>query len=136
MCLAVYIAHSSPLPSKSWNEKSPGIFIKELNANDRAIKDKFSLDYVYYLGSDEGCGCGFAYTERMAPAEDKARRAQNYRDLAKYLTENNIRGQLEFFACWEGDQEKGQVSVEQIEKVNLETPNIEFSEQKKFQLNL
>lgn len=136
MCLAVYIAHSQPLPSKPWDESNPSIFIKELNEQDRLIQDKFTLKHIYYLGSHEGCGCGFAYAERLAPEEDKLRRAQNYRELAAYLTEHKISGWLEFFACWEGEQEKGPASVEQIEKTNLEEPNIEFSEQKKYWLKL
>jgi hypothetical protein len=56
MCLAVYIAASSELPDIPWNRESPAFHLSQVSA-ENVVRKQFSLPYVFYAGSHEGCGC-------------------------------------------------------------------------------
>jgi hypothetical protein len=83
MCLAVYLASDKPLPLIEWNEKEPSFYVGELTKSDKSVKIQFEFPYIYYIGSDEGCGCGFFKKGRES--DELFRAEENYSKLASYL---------------------------------------------------
>ncbi len=59
MCLAVYIGTDEELPLSAWVEDQTLVCFSALNEKDFPVRKHFSSKNVYYVGSDEGCGCGF-----------------------------------------------------------------------------
>jgi hypothetical protein len=116
MCLAVYIASPSPLPLVAWHEETPAFYVQEVEAADR-VRAHFAWPNVYYAGSHEGCGCGFAYNqmpEHLQEADDEARRRASVAALREDVTKATAPGPVQLFACWEGEQsfpEKDRVTV-------------------------
>ena len=108
MCLAVYLAADEEPPLVPWDETHPGFHVVALAGEpDESARRQFSKRYVVYLGSHEGCGCGFDYgqdPEAVEPEEDEASR-RSVSALVDYLKPLLARlGTLELFSCWEGDQ--------------------------------
>jgi hypothetical protein len=62
---------------------------------------------VYYVGSHEGCGCGFQYGEHegfedeaeLAPNRESRRRLVEFLSLAL-----QHQATVEVYACWNGDE--------------------------------
>ena len=61
MCMMIYIASDRPLPLIDWQDEFPAFHVRELREEEMAVRTHFKKPYVYYAGSHEGCGCGFAY---------------------------------------------------------------------------
>jgi hypothetical protein len=66
MCYAVFIATSTP--------KQTGEFIADVTKlylqlpdmeQTEALQSKFTLPYIYYVGSDTGCSCGFEFHSEL-----------------------------------------------------------------------
>jgi hypothetical protein len=64
MCMVVYLAADAPLPLISWDAQAPAFHVKALGSRDDPVRARFSKPHVYYVGSHEGCGCGFGYGQR------------------------------------------------------------------------
>ncbi len=62
MCLMVWIGTEvpiQPLPAHAEPDPITEYFCIEPVAGDAAIRDRFSSTYTTYVGSHQGCGCGF-----------------------------------------------------------------------------
>ena len=109
MCLMVYIASTHPLPLIPWNEHAPAFHVAELLEIYQSVCSQFTHPLVYYVGSHEGCGCGFDYAEWSVgddeQADEQAARATVHR-LAVSLAQVVATGSVEIFACWAGDHEQ------------------------------
>ena len=109
MCMASYIASDHPLPTSEWDSNRPAFYATGLARNDEEIvRRQFSKPFVYYLGSHEGCGCGFQHGqcaeyegehESIIAAQESRRRLIEFVSAALGRQES-----VELFACWEGDQ--------------------------------
>jgi len=111
MCHALYIASDKPLPLREWDEENPGFWVGVLHEDDLVVRKQFSLPFVVYAGSFEGCSCGFVYdNEPIGDDELELQYDQQARESVKRLGEyvSNILkdGSVEMFACWEGEQEQ------------------------------
>lgn len=109
MCMAVYLAADSPLQLIGWDEDLPGFFVSVLETDrDFEVREQFDMPYVYYAGSHTHCGCGFnygQYAEAESDPQEIARRQRSLAALADYLAREIGRvGEIEMFACWDGDQ--------------------------------
>jgi hypothetical protein len=131
MCLAVYVASSEALPLIAWNRHAPAFYVEEIKARDRVVCRQFTVAHVYYVGSHEGCGCGF-FTEGEV-GEELDRVQENYRRLAEYLREAQRHGaDLELFTCWEGDQTRAPGYRETLTPADLEGADYEFKFNEEF----
>jgi hypothetical protein len=97
MCWALYLASDKELPRVVWDDEKPSFNTQELSEAEEVVKEKFSFEHVVYVGSDEGCGCGFMNANYQPNKNLEC--LHGY--LSKALSKNS---KLEIFLCWEGDQ--------------------------------
>jgi len=110
MCWALYLASDKELPLIPWEKASPAFNTTALSEADISVKSQFSLRNVIYLGSYQGCGCGFMPADEDEP-KDIANRAATVQALSCYLDNALLQAtHLEMFLCWEGDQTQSPVS--------------------------
>ena len=110
MCWALYLASDIELPWIPWNENDHGFFTMPLSEYELGVAAQFSLPHMVYLGSHQGCGCGF-FTEDSEDSEEVAQKDETMRRLVGYLHALLAQGaHLEMFLCWEGDQDAAPVA--------------------------
>lgn len=127
MCLAVYMASDRSLPLVAWNEKAPAFYVANLHTEDTGVRKQFTLPHVYYIGSHEGCGCGFLKEGEVGEAFEQCH--NNYLHLAEYIRRVQQDGAIiELFSCWEGDQEEEPELLEVVMPMDLEKPEYQFRE--------
>jgi hypothetical protein len=106
MCLVAYIAASKPLPLIAWRPEARAFHVADRDAGAVTVRSQLALPFVYYVGSHEGCGCGFN-RDSVADA-DPAQLAETRKTLAAlgdYLQAAVAAvGPLELYTCWNGDE--------------------------------
>jgi hypothetical protein len=104
--MVLYLGSEKPLPLIAWDEDKPSFHVTELPEDLNGVRQQFSKPYVYYLGSHQGCGCGFSYGQYENDDEELEARECVSR-LSKYLSQAvEIAGALELYSCWSGDEEE------------------------------
>lgn len=109
MCMVVYVGSDQPLPRQPWDEAAPAFCVTDIPECDAEVTRHFSKPHVCYVGSHEGCGCGFQSSE--FPEDDdpddlavaRQQRAHLARLLRVALEQSTT---LELYACWSGDESK------------------------------
>ncbi len=128
MCLAVYVASPSTLPLLAWDEARPAFHVREV-APDDPVRQRFSLPSVYYLGSHQGCGCGFQYGVLPADLQDPEEEARGRTavDALRAYVARAASGQpVEVFGCWEGEQALPALATERITLDQLDGESFDF----------
>ena len=127
MCLAIYIASNIQLSPIPWIEDKPSFYVTELPKNEYEVKKQFALKYVYYVGSHEGCGCGFF--KEGETGKELSKVEENYDNLHQYILNARENGAIiELFSCWEGDQSSKPENNEKIHQSTLREEQFEFKE--------
>ena len=107
MCLAVYIASDQPLPLVHWSPTDPGFYVRPVDEMDNGVGEIFSVPFVYYAGSHEGCGDGFEFGREPAQSvedQDRERKGRaSVERLASYLRDASQLGQVHVYARWADD---------------------------------
>ena len=106
MCMVLYVAADKQLPLIPWEKESPAFNVRPLDKRGDPVRRQFSKPHVYYVGSHQGCGCGFSRDgwEESDSAEARAVR-ESLAGLAEYLREAiQVAGSVEVYACWDGDE--------------------------------
>ena len=115
MCFVLYIAADCPVPSLPYDEGDRNVHTRELNEYDAGITSQFSKKFQKYVGSDQGCGCGFrhvSYQNGQWPEEDlidviedpDERSHKNHQQLRSLLAELLSKtDEVELYGCWDGD---------------------------------
>ena len=112
--MAIYLAADEPLPLL--NDHPGAVFYTaELrDKNDEAVRQHFTKRYVVYVGSFEGCGCGFfklEHAEYAEPEEVESRRS-SLSALAAYLSDALRQcGAVELFSVGREIRRNRQVTV-------------------------
>jgi hypothetical protein len=107
MCVMVYVASDEPLPRIAWDERAPSFYVDDVTDSDRTVSGRFTLPHVCYVGSHEGCGCGFQFGEypEVEEPDDTAAARRSREQLVDYLQQQLAAGRrLELYACWAGDE--------------------------------
>ena len=130
--MVYYIGSQRPLPlikaqdwkkvdkKEGWELEVVPFSVEELDETNEKVKENFSHPYVYYVGSYQGCGCGFADCvitgdDDVDPTEYDFRASIRSRQLLHdYLKENRIDS---LYGCWSGDES---VAAENKTDLNLE----------------
>jgi len=104
----LYLASERECSTNSWDETNPRFFVaKENTYSIEPVKRQFSKPNVYYVGSHEGCGCGFRQTcyEMVDDQEEINQAARNQKHLFEFvsarLEDENF---IELYACWAGSE--------------------------------
>lgn len=130
MCLAVYIASATALPLVTWDEARPAFYVDGVAPND-PVRARFSMPNVNYLGSHEGCGCGFKYGVMPAGLEDQDDEAKGRAAvdaLRAYVAKAAVGQPIEMFACWEGEQQLPVLETERISPEQLGGESFDFQQ--------
>lgn len=115
MCFVLYLAARIPPPAiPDGPYGCRDVHTRPLRAYDEPVRTHFTLEHAVYLGSDQGCGCGFRHTivndprsgEYFAslPDYDTTSTQPNHDALAARL-QRHFAGEdfVELYGCWDGD---------------------------------
>ena len=58
MCVMCYIGINTEIEEVKFDRNNPAFCIEKMNFSD-FNEETFSVQNIYYIGSSEGCGCGF-----------------------------------------------------------------------------
>ncbi len=132
MCLALYTFTNQALPESSWSHDDPGIYIESATKeNDRgALQWPHTEKYTYYVGSSQGCGCGWS----AVSAWDDPDNAEKLMDRKKFvhLLQTTDLQSVWLVACWEGDQGAELLDPMTISLTDIATGEFEFEELRKY----
>jgi hypothetical protein len=127
MCLAVYLATDEPVQQIKWNDKSPAFHVKQ-EGKWKAMHSRIKKKHLYYVGSNQGCGCGFLLDGIDKDSEEWKDIKKNYEAFGKYLTENVSNEAAKIFVCWEGDQKKEPTQFRDVRVEEIQNGFIVFEE--------
>ena len=101
MCLTVYLVSDANLPEIKRDKAHPAFGAARLKRKEKFL-NRLPGANAYYLGSYQGCGCGFLSEE---PADSESQASRN--ELSTYVA-NALREQspVVLFAVWAGDEDK------------------------------
>lgn len=127
MCLVLYMASDRIRPTIPWDEANPSFHVRDDDPDAPRTRRQFSKPNIYYLGSDEGCGCGFPreHDISLEDSEKAESKAANIKRLHDYLSEClHDEASVELYSCWSGDEDSGPdfkrvVSIDDILKRNF-----------------
>jgi hypothetical protein len=112
MCWTLYVSTPIKLPLIEWDSKQPRFNARKLKDDELAIVSRFTMPEVVYVGSDQGCGCGFRHAliadKEWYPIVEEDNDMieviqKNHEDLYQYLTDNVKIGLIEVYGCWNGN---------------------------------
>jgi hypothetical protein len=92
---------------------------------------------VVYVGSDQGCGCGFRHAliddKEWYPIVEEDNDMieviqKNHEDLYQYLTDNVKIGLIEVYGCWNGNITDSIDCVDEISIKDLTDKDFYFKE--------
>ena len=112
MCMALYIGSDNELPLIEWREGETPICVSALSASSE--EDDFASEYLtkpykYYVGSWQGCSCGFTFnfTDENYDEEENVLGKQSVEALFKFIQTNVNGAECELLSFWSGDQYNG-----------------------------
>jgi hypothetical protein len=138
MCFVLFVGSRKKLPMIPWQEEARRLCTKELSEYDAVVVKHFTLPVVTYVGSDQGCGCGFrhkllradgrAFDEVYVANNEGTQR--NHAELAAFLREH-LGGEpfVELYGCWSGNEKEVARFDDEIDADELEEPGFCFREQ-------
>ena len=116
MCFVLYIGTDEPLPTTPWDEKNRHLNTEDLGEHDEAVAKHFSKAQTKYLGSDQGCGCGFRHVTLQNggwpeewnigrnPDYDGSEEEPIHQELYDFISALLSSNQsIELYGCWDGD---------------------------------
>lgn len=129
MCLAVYLASDKSLPLIAWSQEKPSFYVEELTSAEESVKTQFETPHIYYLGSHEGCGCGFFKTGQGWDILGLDQAQDNYAQLASYLKKaQSPDSRNQIYVCWQGDENTEPEFRKQVDLQQLIEKSFEFKE--------
>lgn len=128
MCWEIYLGSDVELPQVEWEEAAPAFNTQPLSETEERVRIQFLLPHVIYLGSHDGCSCGF-FGEDYDEPEDKNQRSEDLKRLSKYLSEALEAGAiLEMFLCWQGGEIDQQETIKQLTPKDFLSPEFPLKE--------
>ena len=126
----MYLFTNNNIEETKWDKENPGMYIENIKLKketgyDAAETSKWNENNknTYYIGSYEGCGCGWHSTKESdfdrnneEDKEELFNKIKDRRALHKLLKSNNCNGSY-IIVCQEGDQGK---EINKTIKINIE----------------
>ena len=110
MCMVYYLGTDGNAPlTAPWNKESPSFYVSDLEDSVKdAVGKKLPHRNLIYLGSHEGCGCGFrSYRDGylMEGDADEKDVIADHAALSAYLEAlPPSERPVQIFGCWSGDE--------------------------------
>jgi hypothetical protein len=118
MCLAMYLFTDNSINERKFEENNPCMYIRCVTEEreNKVLDWNLGKKNIYYIGSAQGCGCGWCEVYEYDPDDLKQEKIKDRELLFNLLREQDFKGS-HLIVCWEGDQ-----GVELIEKqiLNIE----------------
>lgn len=128
MCLVLYLASERTRPEIAWDESHPRFHVKHDDPDAALAATNFTKPHAHYVGSDNGCGCGFRQEHDYTSddPEQEASKRDNHQRLHDYVVSCLAdESSVELFSVWSGDE---QLPVEHSRDISIsELLNLNFS---------
>ncbi len=115
MCFSLFIGADNPIPLIPWNEDDKRVYSQNLSEYELPIQGHFSKQHIGYIGSDQGCGCGFRHVtfQNGEWPEESMSDSEEYSDGDKQPNHIQLEciligllqtaDSIELYSCWDGD---------------------------------
>ena len=135
MCMAIYISTDRSLPTIPYDEGNRKLNTEDITDNEKTLKNLFSKPNIKYVGSDQGCSCGFRHAiihndswldvvDDETPFDNS-----NHVNLVDLIKKNTTDGKtVEILACWEGDQNEPILHQQTIKLSDILDKDFHFKE--------
>ena len=128
MCLALYLFTDNPVDEVAFDKSNPACYVRQITEREQAVKrwvaDKAN---IYYVGSSQGCGCGWSPAYESDEESEAADKAKDREILFKILQLGDYLGS-HLIACWEGDQGEELERQEPLDISKIRDANFESEE--------
>ena len=113
MCFCLYVGTEVPVPTIPYDNNDRKLNTEDLNEHEKMVAIHFTKPHHKYIGSDEGCGCGFrnvwfsdgGWPEESMIGEENytgEREQPNHQQLYDFLKEILATNQdIELYGCWD-----------------------------------
>jgi hypothetical protein len=135
MCFVLYMASDRERPEIPWNIEARSFNVKADDADAANARGQFTKRNLYYLGSDNGCGCGYRlnplWVDEKEPdklREGAANQAALHRYVRSCLEEEDT---IELFGCWSGDEALPAPVYREVTVNDLVDPEFYFAERER-----
>jgi hypothetical protein len=128
MCHVLYMASGKERPLVSCDDSRRGFHVRH---GAEVALPHLTKPHLHYLGSDQGCGCGFQHLplDMMEDEEQRATVKTNQEGLARYLSSCLADEEsIELFTCWNGDESHPLEHRRDIHVSDLLKDDFEFME--------
>jgi hypothetical protein len=87
--MLIFMSSAQEPPAVRWQPSAPAFHTRELKAEEDSVRSFLPARVVTYLGSHEGCGCGFqgADPELEHEEEQKVSARQSLQSLRRFVAE-------------------------------------------------
>lgn len=136
MCYVLYLASDRPGPTIDWNPEARAFHVKSEDPALETVRPRFTRPHVAYLGSDDGCGCGFRRDPSWVPVMEDGTASlsqqRNHRQLHDYLAALLAdQPSVELFGCWSGDEGLPEETCRTASVTEITDPGFWFAERER-----
>jgi hypothetical protein len=141
MCMVYYLGTDGEAPlTGPWIKESPAFYVTNVDTTvSEHVKKKLPHRRLLYLGSHEGCGCGFrSYRDGylMEGGAEEKDVVADHAALAAYLEElPPSENPIQIFGCWSGDESYPVEYIRDIAPSDIIDPQFGFREREILTLN-
>jgi hypothetical protein len=131
MCFYLYLGAESKQKLIPWDESDPQLCVEEVEKDDLVKLTAFSKPNIYYVGSHEGCGCGFRQEVDVTYAEhvDLRSKNKNQQALFSYVSGSLANeSSIELYGVWAGDERRGVETKTEVNIIDLINEEFYFGE--------
>lgn len=134
MCRVYYLGTDGPAPlTPQWSESNPSFHVTAIGDTEAAaVAGKLQQKYRVYIGSRDGCGCGFRTLEEAQYSSQPTEERDTTKDhaaLAAYLAAlPPSETPIQIFGCWSGDENLPVVHTRNFRLSDIIDPEFGFQE--------
>ena len=124
------------MPTIPYDENHRSLNTEDIVEEERTIRHVLTLPNIKFIGSDQGCGCGFRHALmdgnewfNVLDDEETEFDNNNHQNLVDFIIENN-QGEkaVQILSCWEGDYNEPVQFQETINVHDLLSSDFYFKE--------
>jgi len=133
MCFAVFIATIAPQQTSPFIAGHTDLYLEQPDEKQlAALRDKFTLPYIYYVGSSGQCSCYFNFHTDQIDNPEFAGHKASAKALVDLLRRITTDGAVEYYCCWEGDWDEPVEESTTIDVNELSAENYWVLEEREF----